>query len=204
MMGGRNLQNRFVSLRHFIDHKIRFLVSSTMSAKKETVITTAYPDSAKMFPMRSDFMSSVRGSRIVSVPESIVHRETPAIRCNDVVENPAISSRLVREVSKKAFALCIPLADKLRDLEYRTGQCGFIRYSLPTVADYPPPTRKKQKIMDKHGSVVSSAMKLPSSAARISCIPVTALHNDVKESFQGELHHVICPPIDANVDGDMK
>jgi hypothetical protein len=158
----------------------------TMSCKtnnktNKRSFTAAHNDSATT-RKRSGSVSSTGSSilLVISVAESIVHRETAAVAGNeDIVENPAISSSLAGSVSKKAFALSVQVANAEGYPGNRLGQGGFIRCSLPTLPGSPP-SSKRQKLLDAYGPAPAPAIKQSSSAARVSVIPVTALHNVVQ------------------------
>lgn len=174
----------------------------------KTSFTAAHNDSLTT-RKRSGSVSST-GSSILSsggvnsVAESIVHRETAAVACNEeIVENPAISSSLAGSVSKKAFALAVQVANAEGSPGERLGQCGFIRCRLPTLPGSPPQP-KKQKLLVAYGPAPAPAIKQSSSAVRVSVVPVTALHNVVKDVFRGEHYDVTSVPRMANNAGVSK
>lgn len=175
----------------------------TMSGKtnnktNKTSFIVAHNDSLTT-RKRSSCVSSTGSSilssgGVISVAESIVHREIPAVACNDeIVENPAISSGLNRAVRQKAFALAVQVANEEGFLGERLGQGGFIRCSLPTLPGCPP-SAKKQKLLDRYGPAPAPAIKQSSSAVRVSVVPVTALHNVVKDVVEGEHYMVTSLP----------
>ena len=180
----------------------------TNNKTNKTSFTAAHNDSATI-RKRSGSVSSTGSSilssgGVISVAESIVHRETAAVAGNeDIVENPAISSSLAGSVSKKAFALSVQVANAEGYPGNRLGQGGFIRCSLPTLPGSPP-SSKRQKLLDAYGPAPAPAIKQSSSAARVSVIPVTALHNVVKDVFRGEHYEVKSVPMMANNAGVTK
>ena len=160
-----------------------------MAADNDSLTTRKRSGSAS-----STGSSILSSGGVISVPESIVRRETAAVACNEeIVENPDISSNLASSVSKKAFALAVQVANAEGSPGERLGQCGFIRYRLPTLPGSPPPP-KKQKILDAYGPSPAPAIKRLSSAVRVSVVPVTALHNVVKDAFRGEHYDVTSVP----------
>ena len=100
-----------------------------------------------------------------SVAESIVHRESAAVACNEEsIENPAISCSLADAVSKKAFALAVQVANAEGSPGERLGQGGFIRCRLPTLRGSPPPPKKQKVVeMDAHGRLVKADSMLKMS-----------------------------------------
>lgn len=63
-----------------------------------------------------------------------------------------------------------------------------------------PPEAKKQKLMHKHGPAAPApAIKQSSSAARVSAVPITTLHNVVKDRFQGVHYEVSGTPLLGNI-----
>ena len=183
---------------------------STMSGETDnnkTSCTSAHNDSVitrkRSGSVSSAGSSSIHSGRVISVAETIVHRETAAVACKGIVDNPAISSSLADSVSKKAFALAVQVANAEGSPGSRLGQGGFIRCHLPTVPGTPPQP-KKQKLMDKYGPAPAPAIKQSTSAARVSVVPVTALHNVVKDFFRGEHFDVTSIPMMANSAGVIK
>ena len=141
--------------------------------------------------------SSHSAGGAISVPECIVNREKVAVAVNEGHdENPAISSGLASAVAKKAFAVSIRVCDESDSPAARLGQGGLIQCpSLPTVDGTPPPA-KRQKLMDAYGP--APAIKQSSSAARVSVIPVTALHNVLKDYFRQHYYEVDGKPVMAS------
>ena len=185
----------------------------TMSAKtnnktNKTSFTAAHNDSLttrKRFGSVSSTGSSILSSGgVISVAESIVRRETSAVACNKIVDNPAISSSLATSALKKAFAMAVHVAHAEDGSSgERLGQCGFIRCDLQTLPGSPPQA-KKQRLLGAYGPAPAPAIKQSSSAKRFSVIPVTALHNVVKDVFRGEPYVVNSVPRIANTGGITK
>ena len=133
-----------------------------------------------------------------SVPECILHTEKGAVALKEGSdENPAISSSLASSVAKKAFAMSVQVVNAEGIVAERLGQGGLIQCpSMPTV-DGSPPEPKKQKLLDAYGPP-RSAMKHSSSTERVCAIPVTALHNVLKDYYRQEYYTVTSIPHMSN------
>jgi hypothetical protein len=93
-------------------------------------------------------------------------------------------------------------ADEEANPGRRLGQAGLIRCRAPTVPGSPPEA-KKQKLMHKY-EPAAPAIKQSSSAARLSVVPISALHNVVKDRFQRVHYEVSGTPLMGNIAGVTK
>ena len=170
--------------------------SKHASNKTTTTMTNLNPHNDSI-TTRKRAGSSHSSGGATTVPECILHREKAAVTVSEGHdENPAISSGLASAVAKKAFALICQVVDESGSPAERLGQGGLIQCaSLPTV-DGPPPSAKRQKLMDTYGP--APAIKQPSSPARVSVIPVTALHNVLKDYFQQKYYSLNGTPVMAS------